>query len=77
MSAIAVAAVISGAGFMFSVLVSAFISGNRWGTMARDVAELTRTRPELATKGDLATMNERMARIEGMFELRLRDDRAA
>lgn len=40
-----------------SVTVSAFISGTRWGAM----------------QGDLRQMADRLAKIEGMFTLRLRD----
>jgi hypothetical protein len=43
--------------FVLSVGASMFIAGARWGTM----------------EAGMRTMNERMARIEGMFTLRLKD----
>jgi hypothetical protein len=41
-----------------SAVVAAFISGMHWGELRTDVRE----------------MNNRLAKIEGMFTLRLRDD---
>ena len=44
-------------GVIASITVSAFISGTRWGTMQQE----------------MRTMADRLAKIEGMFTLRLRD----
>lgn len=49
--------VISAGGVIASISVSAFISGTRWGTMQQE----------------MRTMADRLAKIEGMFTLRLRD----
>lgn len=49
--------VISLVGVVASVTTSAFISGTRWGTMQQE----------------MRTMADRLAKIEGMFTLRLRD----
>lgn len=43
--------------FILSIAVSAFIGGVRFGQI----------------QGDVKSINERLARIEGMFTLRLRD----
>lgn len=49
--------VIAAVSVIASVTVSAFISGTRWGTMQQE----------------MRTMADRLAKIEGMFTLRLRD----
>jgi hypothetical protein len=41
-----------------SVLISAFISGMHWGEL----------------RGDVRSINERLAKIEGMFTLRIRHE---
>jgi hypothetical protein len=50
--------VIAAGGVVASVTVSAFVSGTRWGQM----------------QGDMRLMADRLAKIEGMFTLRLRDN---
>jgi hypothetical protein len=49
--------VIAAGGIVASVTISAFISGTRWGAIQQDV------------RG----MADRLAKIEGMFTLRLKD----
>lgn len=49
--------VIAAGSVVASVTVSAFISGTRWGTMQQE----------------MRGMADRLAKIEGMFTLRLRD----
>ena len=49
--------VIAAGGVIASITVSAFISGTRWG----------------AIQQDMRSMSDRMAKIEGMFTLKLRD----
>lgn len=44
-------------GVITSIVTSAFISGTRWGAMQQDMRQ----------------MADRLAKIEGMFTLRLRD----
>ncbi len=56
-SAVILQTVIAAGGVIASITVSAFISGTRWGAM----------------QGDLRMMADRLAKIEGMFTLRLRD----
>ena len=50
--------VIAAGGVIASVTVSAFISGTRWGAIQQDVR----------------SMADRLAKIEGMFTLRLKDN---
>lgn len=50
-------AVISAGGVLTSVVVSAFMSGSRWGRV----------------ETDMRVMADRLAKIEGMFTLRLKD----
>ena len=50
--------VIAAGGVIASITVSAFISGTRWGAIQQDV------------RG----MADRLAKIEGMFTLRLKDN---
>jgi hypothetical protein len=61
---------ISGAGFVLSVVCSAFVSGSRWGRVTAQLAELERER---VTRSDVSGIGERLAKIEGMFELKLRE----
>ena len=56
-SALILQTVISAGGVIASITTSAFISGTRWGTMQQE----------------MRTMADRLAKIEGMFTLRLRD----
>lgn len=49
--------VIAGGGVLCSVVVSAFMSGARWGRV----------------ETDMRVMADRLAKIEGMFTLRLKD----
>jgi len=50
--------IIAAGGVVASVTVSAFISGTRWGAIQQDVR----------------SMADRLAKIEGMFTLRLKDN---
>lgn len=60
-TAVIIQIVISAGGVIASVCVSSFISGTRWGRV----------------EGDMRSMSDRLAKIEGMFTLKLRDrDRA-
>jgi hypothetical protein len=56
-SALVLQSVIAAGGVIASITVSAFISGTRWGAIQQDV------------RG----MADRLAKIEGMFTLRLKD----
>lgn len=49
---------------------SAFIAGTRWGEVRVKLAELERDK---VTTSDMRTVTERLAKIEGMFTLKLRD----
>jgi hypothetical protein len=66
----AVSALISATGFLLSIACSFFIAGSRWGEVKTKLAELERDK---VTQGDVRAMGERLARIEGMFELKLRE----
>lgn len=58
MNVVIVQAAISGITFVLSVAASMFVAGSRWGRI----------------EGKIETMADRLAKIEGMFTLRLRDD---
>lgn len=60
-----------------SVGSSAFIAGSRWGAVNAKLASVEANQKDAVTTGDMQRVGERLARIEGMFELRLKDDRAA
>ena len=64
---------IAAGGVIASVTVSAFISGTRWGRIETELRDMRDARPGLATKQDVSAVVERLAKIEGMFTLRLRD----
>lgn len=49
--------IIAAGGVIASITVSSFMSGTRWGRV----------------EGDMRTMADRLAKIEGMFTLRLKD----
>lgn len=72
MNAVLVSAGISGLGLVLSVLASAFIAGTRWGSVKAKLDSLERGQADRATKDDLHSVTERLAKIEGMFELRLK-----
>lgn len=57
MSQTGITVLIAVAGFVASVGASSFISGMHWGEL----------------RADVRVMNDRLAKIEGMFTLRLRD----
>ena len=57
MSPVTMALLISGAGVVVSVCSSMFVAGSRWGRV----------------EGDMRNVSDRLARIEGMFTLQLRD----
>lgn len=69
----ALAAIISGCGVLVSFGGSAFIAGARWGGVNAKIDQLATQQGNAATKDDMQRSNERLARIEGMFELRIRD----
>ena len=56
-TALVIQTVIAGGGVIASVVVSAFVSGTRWGRVEQD----------------MRGMSDRLARIEGMFTLKLKD----
>jgi len=60
-----ISAVISGSGFLGSV----FIAGSRWGEVKTKLTDLQSNR---VTSSDIQSLSERMARVEGMFELKLK-----
>jgi hypothetical protein len=49
---------------------SAFIAGTRWGEVQVKLTELERDK---VTTTDVHAVTERLAKIEGMFTLKLRD----
>lgn len=51
-------AIVDVATFVISIGVSAFIAGSRWGGLQQD----------------MRAISDRLAKIEGMFELRLRQE---
>lgn len=57
MSPTALSLVIAAVGVLVSVCSSMFVAGSRWGRI----------------EGDMRGMSERLARIEGMFTLKLRE----
>lgn len=57
MSAVTAQVIIGACTVVISVGCSMFIAGTRWGTM----------------NGQIRAINERLAKIEGMFTLRLKD----
>ena len=57
MNSATISALIAAAGFVLSISASAFISGAHWGEL----------------RGDVKLMSDRLAKIEGMFTLKLRD----
>lgn len=69
--------IISVATLLLSAATSAFIAGSRWGRVNGKLDGLEHGQRDRATKADLHALTERLARIEGMFELRIKDDRAA
>jgi hypothetical protein len=57
MSPVTLTLLISGAGVVLSVCSSMFVAGSRWGRI----------------EGDMRSISDRLAKIEGMFTLQLRD----
>jgi hypothetical protein len=57
MNAVSVQIVIAAVGVVVSICCSMFVAGSRWGRI----------------EGDMRSMSDRLAKIEGMFSLRLRD----
>ena len=57
MSATSIQVLIGVVTFVCSIAGAAFVSGTRWGRV----------------EGDMRAMSDRLARIEGMFTLRLKD----
>ena len=64
---------ISGAGFLASLIGSAFISGVRWGSVKTRLDMFDRSLETMATKEQLAGVKEDVAEIKGMFRMTLRD----
>ncbi len=57
--------------FVLSVSVSMFVSGTRWGRVETTLFDLQKDR---VRQSDVAELNTRLARIEGMFTLTLVGD---
>ena len=66
------AAVITGAGFLFSLLTSVYVSGRRDGRLDVRVTMLESNQDKLATKEQLSGVKEDLAEIKGMFRMTLR-----
>ncbi len=64
---------LSGLTFIASVVVSVFLAGTRWGAVQAELAQLRRDNATIVRTSDLQPVNERIARIEGMFEMRLKN----
>lgn len=77
MSQTEISLIIAAITLLLSVVSSAFIAGSRWGRVNMKLEGLERGQQDSATTSDLHGLTERLARIEGMFELRIKDDRAA
>lgn len=73
MSAESVAAVISGAGVLISLLGSVYVSGRRNGQIDLRVTMLEAGQEKLATREQVAAVKEDVAEIKGMFRMTLRD----
>jgi hypothetical protein len=77
-NATAVIIIVDVASVLVSWVGAAFIAGSRWGQVRGDLDALRREKDTHATSAEVRSIAERLARIEGMFELRLRDgDKAA
>lgn len=72
MSAQAWAAVIAGVGILLSVLGAAAVVSYRIGKIEAELRAAASS-AQTATATAINGMTERLARIEGMFELRLKD----
>ena len=70
MSAVTAEILIATAGVVVSVICSVFVAGSRWGRVTTQLEELKRER---VTRSDVSGIGERLARIEGMFELKLKE----
>lgn len=57
MSPVSLEILISAVGVIMSICCSMFVAGSRWGRV----------------EGDMRSMSDRLAKIEGMFTLKLRD----
>lgn len=57
MNPVSLEIVIAAVGVIVSICSSMFVAGSRWGRI----------------EGDMRSMSDRLAKIEGMFSLRLRD----
>lgn len=57
MSPVSLEILISAVGVIVSICCSMFVAGSRWGRV----------------EGDMRSMSDRLAKIEGMFTLKLRD----
>lgn len=56
--------------FIMSVGGAAFVSGTRWGRVEQSLHDLQTDR---VRRSDITNITERLAKIEGMFTLRLKD----
>lgn len=63
-----IAAIVSVCGFVASVGTSAFMAGSRWGRVEQKMKDIEST---VDTK--MSDQNARLAKIEGMFTLKLKD----
>lgn len=59
--------------FVLSVSVSAFISGSKWGMVTTKLDVMEKQQAKAATTDDLHSMDNRLARIEGLFEMKLKE----
>lgn len=64
---------VSGVTFIASVVVSVFLAGTRWGAVQAELEQLRRDNQTIARVSDLQALSERMAKVEGMFEMRLKN----
>lgn len=58
MSPVSLEILIAAIGVIMSICCSTFVAGSRWGRI----------------EGDMRSMSDRLAKIEGMFTLKLRGD---
>jgi hypothetical protein len=70
MSPLAVEVIVAVCTFIASVGSAAFISGTRWGRIETTLSDIEKDR---VRQSDIKGISERLAKIEGMFTLRLKD----
>lgn len=72
MNAAVVAALISAAGLVLSVLCSAVVAAVSYGGLRADVRHLAEVSATHATKQDVANLTAQLAEVKGLFELQPR-----